>query len=94
MTDRPRLTLPTHDVEDLLGEVRRQRRRHLVEQQDIRLGRERAREVDDPQDRERQVARVVGHVECRDAQLDQPVAERPDRRRGQAEVGRRCPGPG
>ena len=69
-----------------LGQVGRQRGGHLVEHQDMGLDRERARQVDDPQRGQRQVARDVGQVQVADAQLLQPVAERLDRRLRQAEV--------
>ena len=59
MTERPVSALAPHDVEHPLGEVGRQRRGHLVEEQHVRLDRQRAREVEDAQDGERQVARHV-----------------------------------
>ena len=47
---------------------------------------ERTGQVDDAQRGQGQVARHVGQVEVADAQLGQPVAERLDRRLGQAQV--------
>ncbi len=51
------LAPPAHDVEHPLGEVGGQGRGHLVEEQDVRVDGQRAREVEDAQDRERQVTR-------------------------------------
>ncbi len=48
-------TLP-HDVEDALGQVGGQRRRDLVEDQELRVVSERASQVEHAQDRQRQVA--------------------------------------
>ena len=56
-TERPRSRRCAHDREDALGEVGRQRRGDLVEQQQLRVARERAREVDHAQHRQRHVAR-------------------------------------
>ena len=49
------LALAPHDVEHLFGEIRRQRRGHLVEQQHVGLDRQRAREIEHAQDGERDV---------------------------------------
>ena len=78
--------LVADDVQDAFGQVGRQRCGHLVEHEDVGLDRERARQVDDPQGREGQVAGDVGQVQVADAQLLQPVAERLDRGPGQAKV--------
>ena len=51
-----------------------------------RLDREGAREVDDAQRGQRQVARHARQVQVGDAELREPVAERLERRLGQAEV--------
>ncbi len=81
------------DLEDSFGEVCRQRGGHLVEQQDVRFDRERARQVDDPQRGEGQVTGEVCEVEIRDPELGQPMAEWLDRAsrqpqvRGDVEVG-------
>ena len=55
MTDRSGPAPSADDLEHALGEVRRQRRGHLVEHEDVGLDRQGAREVDDAQRRERQV---------------------------------------
>ena len=55
--DRPvAAALAADDLEDPLGEVGRQRGGHLVEHQHVRLDRERAGEVDDPQRGQRHAA--------------------------------------
>jgi hypothetical protein len=59
-----------------LHEVRGQRRRHLVEHEEVGLGRQRAGEVEDAQGGERQVAHPVVEPEARDAELAHPVQER------------------
>ena len=46
-----RPALATDDVENPLGEIRRQRRRHLVEEEHVRLDRKRPREIEHAQDR-------------------------------------------
>ncbi len=56
-TERPRSRDAPHDREHALGEIRRQRGGDLVEQQQLRVARERAREVDHAQQRQRHVAR-------------------------------------
>ena len=81
------LALAADDVEHPLGEVRRQRRGHLVEQQHVGLDGQRAREVEDAQHGERDVARGVAEVEVGNAELADPVEERLDRRAGEAKVG-------
>ena len=81
MTELSDAALSPDDLQDALGQVGRQGRGHLVEHQDGGLDGQRTREVDDPQCRERQVARSGREIEVRDAELRQPVAERLDRRR-------------
>ena len=83
-----RLALAADDVENALGEVRRQCRGHLVEQEHVGLDGERPREVEDAEDGERDVARRLAEVEVGNAELLDPGEERLDRRLGQAEVGR------
>ena len=78
--------LAADDLEDALGEVRGQRRGHLVEHQDVGLDGEGAREVDDPERGQRHAPRQARQVEVLEAELGEPVAERLDRRLGQAEV--------
>ena len=74
------LALPPHDIEHPLGEVRRQRRGHFVEQQHVGLDGQGARQIEDAQDRERQVACGFAEVEIGDAELADPVEEWRDRR--------------
>ena len=64
------------DLEDALGEVGRKCRRDLVQQEQLRLTRERAREVEHAQHRQRQVAGLVVEVE-RDAHVRQALPARP-----------------
>ena len=78
--------LAADDLEDALGEVRGQGRGHLVEHEDVGLDREGAGEVDDPERGERHAPRQARQVEVREAELAEPVAERLDRRLGQAQV--------
>ena len=86
--DRPiAALLAADDLEDALGEVRGQRRGHLVEHQHVGLDRERAGEVDDPERGQRQAPRQARQIEVLEAELVEPVAERLDRRLGQAQVG-------
>ena len=66
------LALAAHDVEHALGEVGGQRRGHLVEEQDVGLDGQRAGEVEDAQDRQRQVAHHGVQVEAGDAELASP----------------------
>ena len=72
ITERPVSRWRADHVEDLLRQVRRQRRGHLVEQQDVGLDGERAGEIQDAQDRERQVARHLEQVEVGHAELAAP----------------------
>ena len=81
------LALAAHHVEHALGEVGGQRRGHLVEQQHVGLDGERAGKVEHALDGQRNVARGVAQVEVGNAEFAHPVAERLDRRAGQAEVG-------
>ena len=78
--------LVADDVEHPLGQVGRQRRRHLVEHQHMGLDGECAGQVDDAQRGQGQVARHLREVEVADAQLRQPVAEGLDRGLGQPKV--------
>ena len=80
MTERPVLALAADDVEHPFGEVGGQRGGHLVEQQHVRLDRQRAREVEHAQHRERQVAGGLADIEIGDAELADPVEERLHRR--------------
>ena len=74
MTLRPDAALPPDDVHDPLGEVRRQRRGHLVEEEQRWLHGQRSRQVDDPEGRERQVPDQLVEVEAGDAELRHPGA--------------------
>ena len=65
--------LRAHDREDALGEVGRQRGGDLVEQQQLRLARERAREVDHALHRQRHVAGQLREVDV-EVHLAQAVA--------------------
>ena len=73
ITERPVWLWRAHHVEHLLGEVGRQRRRHLVEQQHVRLDRERAREVENAQHGERDVPRRLAQIEVGNAELLDPA---------------------
>ena len=55
--------LRRHHREDALGEVGWERRRDLVEDQELRVARERAGEVEHPEHRQRQVGRLLGEVD-------------------------------
>ena len=79
------LLLPAHHVEDALREVGRKGGGDLVEDQQLRLARERARQVDHPQERQRHVERLLPEVDL-EIELVQVPADRVDRRAGQAEV--------
>jgi hypothetical protein len=79
--------LPADDLENALGEVRRQGGRHLVEHQDVRLDGEGTGEIDDAPRCQRQLAGQGRQVEALQAELGEPVPERLVRRLGQAEVG-------
>ena len=83
--ERPRSFCAAHHVEDALGEVGRQRRRDLVEDQQLRVARERPREVEHPQQRQRQVERLLGEVDV-EVEVVQVPPDRVDRRAGEAEV--------
>ena len=88
ITERPARLWRRTTSSTRLGEVGRQRRRHLVEQQDVGLDGERAREIEDAQHGERHVA-----GESRGGRGRARRARAPSRRngatgvRGQAEVG-------
>ena len=62
----PALLLSLHHREDPLGEIRRQRGGDLVEDQELRIARERAREVEHPLHRQRHVQHLLGEVDRRD----------------------------
>ena len=71
----PGLALPPHDVDDPIGEIRRQRGGHLVEQEHIGLDRQRAGEIEHAQDRQRNAPCGLAEVEVGDAQLPDPAHE-------------------
>ena len=83
--ERPLSFWRAHHVEDALGEVGGQRRRDLVEDQKLRVARERAREVDHAQQRQRHVVRLLVEVDV-EVELAQVPADRADGRSGQAQV--------
>ena len=68
--------LRPHHPQHPLDQVRRQRRRHLVEHQQLRLARQRPGEVEDAQRRQRQPPRRRVEPEPGDAELAHPVQER------------------
>ena len=59
------LLLAAHHVEDALGEVGGERRRDLVQDQELRVAGERAREIDHPQQRQRHVVPPARRSRCR-----------------------------
>ena len=79
------LLLAPHHVEDALGEVGGKRGGDLVQDQELRVARERAREVEHPQQRQRHVDRLLVEVDL-EVQLAQMPAHRGDGRPGQAQV--------
>jgi hypothetical protein len=78
--------LAADHLEHALGQVGRERCGHLVEHQHVGLDRERASEVDDPERGQRHAPRHGRQIETFEPKLCEPVAERLDRRLGQAEV--------
>ena len=85
--DRPvAALLAADDRQDPFGEVRGQRRRHLVEHEHVGLDRERAGEVDDPERGQRHAPRHARQIQVLQAELGEPVPERLDGRPGQAQV--------
>ena len=76
-----------NDLEHALGEVRGQRRSHLVEHQHIGLDRERPCEVDDPERGQRHAPSHARQIEIPETELVKPVAKRLDRRLGETQVG-------
>ena len=85
-TERPRVAPLAHDREHLLGEVRRQRGGDLVEQQQLRVARERAREVEHPQRGQRQVAGHLARGRRSSSIRVEPLAHGAESARGQAQV--------
>ena len=75
------------DVEHSLGEVRGQGRGHLVEEQHVRVDGQRARQVEDAQDRERQVTDRGMAIQGWHAELADPAHEGLHGRQGEAQVG-------
>ena len=78
---------PADDVEHPLGEVRGQGCGHLVEEQHVRVDGQRAREVEDAQDRERQVTNHGMPIQRWHAELADPAHEGLHGRQGEAQVG-------
>ncbi len=79
------LLLAPHHVEDALGEVGRERGGDLVQDQQLRVARERAREVEHPQQRQRQVGGLLAEVDL-EVELAQVTPHLGDGRPGQAQV--------
>ncbi len=73
ITERPASALAAHHLEHLFGEVGRQGRRHLVEQQHVGLDGQRAGQIEHAQDGQRDVARGVAEVEIGNAEFAHPV---------------------
>ena len=73
-------------LEDLLREVGGQGRRDLVEHEDRRLDREGSGEVDHPERCQWKVADHAGHVEVRQTELSQPMANGFQRRVRESQV--------
>ncbi len=69
----PALAPAAHHREDFFGHVRGQRGGDLVEQQDLGIGGERPRKIDEPEDRLRQVAHEGREIDALDPHLGQPV---------------------
>ena len=86
--------LSADDLEDALGQVRRQCRGHLVEHEDVGLDREGAREIDDPERRQRYPPRQARQILTLEAQLANPVPERLEGRIRSAAGSTGCRGPG
>ncbi len=79
-------TLADH-LKHALGKVGWQRRRHLVEHQDVRVDGQRTRQINDAQRGQRQPARDAVQVQALEAEARDPLAERLDRRLGEPQVG-------
>ncbi len=67
------LLLPPHHLEDALREVRRERGRDLVEDQELRVARERAREVEHAEYRQRHVERLLRHIDMEVERVQLPL---------------------
>ena len=81
----PALLLSLHHREDPLGEIRRQRGRDLVEDQELRIARERAREVEHPLHRQRHVQHLLAEVDL-EIEVAQVPSHRLDGRAGEPKV--------
>ena len=77
--------LRRHHREDALGEVGWERRRDLVEDQELRVARERAGEVEHPEQRQRQVGRLLGQVDL-EVEVGEVASHLRDRGAREAEV--------
>ena len=84
--DRPVVALLLDHPEHQLGQVGRERRGDLVEQQHVGLDRQRTGQVDDAERGERQPPREARQAQVPETQLVQPVAERLQRCRGEPQV--------
>jgi len=81
-------SLAPDDVDDPLGQVGRQGRRHLVEEEDDGFRRQGPGQVEDPERRERELPGEGMKVEIGDPELAHPGQERLEGRVGEGEVGR------
>ena len=72
----PHLAPAPHHRVDALGQVRGKRSGDLVEEQDRRVGGERAAEIDQPQQRIGKIADQLPEIEAGDAELAEPFAHR------------------
>ena len=78
--------MPGDHLEHALGQICRQCRSDLIEHEHVRLDRQRSREVDHPQGSQRQIPNHAGDVEVRETELGEPVSNRLDRGRREAQV--------
>ncbi len=78
--------LLAHDPQHVGHQIGGQRRRHLVQQQHMGLGRQCARQVEDPQRRQRQGGGTGIQPQVVRAQFGRPVPERVDRRAAKPQV--------
>ena len=84
--DRPTATTPVlHHREHPLGEIGRQRGGDLVKQQELRIPRHRSGEIDHPQERQRNIARLLTEVDL-DVHRSQPLPDLLDLQPGEADV--------
>ena len=80
------VTPAAHHGVDLLGHIRGKRGRDLVEEQDRRLGGERPRQIDEAQQRVRQIANELAEIQAGDAEFAEPSGHGSRGRADQAHV--------